>query len=84
MPFSILNSICSSNKVESQEPSIINVPFMVPSLGMMNALPAGKFVNILGLLQIPLSSSFHSRQFTSNVTSVPCLDLTLIILRRLK
>ena len=83
IPASMVRVTGSSTKLDSHEPSMTTVPFMVPSRGMMNAFPAGRFVNILGRLQIPLSSSFHSRQFTSKVTSVPCSDLTLRIrLRR--
>ena len=77
-----MNSTGSSISVESHEPSMTIVPFMVPSFGRMNTLPAGRFVNIRGRLQIPLSSSFQSRQLTSNVTSVPDSDLTLMIRRR--
>ena len=81
IPFSICNSIFWSSSVESHEPLIIKVPFIVPSLGIMNAFPAGRLVSILGRLQIPLSSNFHSRQFTSKVISVPSFDFTLTILR---
>ena len=56
---------------------------MVPSFGKTNTFPAGRFINILGRLHIPLSSSFQSLQLTSKVTSVPASDLTLMILRRL-
>ena len=74
----------ASISVESHEPSITMVPFMVPSFGRMNTFPAGRLVNIRGRLHIPLSSSFQSRQFTSKVTSVPDSDLTLMIRRRLR
>lgn len=84
IPFSICNSICSSSNVESHDPSIISTPFIVPSLGIINALPAGRLVNILGRLHIPLSSNFHSRQFTSNVISVPWFDFTLTMRLLLK
>ena len=55
------------------------VPFIVPSRGRVKIFPAGRLVSIRGRLQIPLSSSFHSRQFTSKVTFVPVSDLTLMI-----
>ena len=82
-PCSMSKVTGSSISVPSQLPSITKRPFIVPSRGMMNTFPAGRFMTIFGRLQIPLSSKFHSRHATSKVSSVPLSERTFTMRLRL-